>query len=80
MSLLETGSEEDLRERRTIQGSQKVPTKQYLEPHPKPVLLRQYNSIKWMSHNDKDGNGIGTKVSSLGSVQISTCEGLTELI
>lgn len=77
MDLPETGSEKDSKEGWiTIQGSHKTP----LYSVSKPVLLRQYVSIKWTFHNDQDGNEICTKVSSLGSLQISSCEGITKLI
>lgn len=77
MDLPETGSEKDSKEGwLTIQGSLKTP----LNSVSKPVLLCQYVSIKWTLHKDKDGNEICTKVSGLGSLQISLCEGITKLI
>lgn len=77
MDLPETGSEKDSKEGWiTIQGSHKTP----LNSVSKPMLLCQFVSIKWTFHNDKDGNEIYRKVSSLGSLQISSCEGITKLI
>lgn len=77
MDLPETGSEKDSKEGWiTIQGSHKTP----LNSVSKPMLLCQFVSIKWTFRNDKDGNEIYRKVSSLGSLQISSCEGITKLI